>query len=165
LTTRQLFTWGFRLACLALVVYLMVFTKLHCQSVSHYRKAEQLFNDNKLRQAMIEYEAAITNYTPLANSQVKKSSLRLLEIGRKYEKTDSIYLAYRAYQTLTSSLAAIRSFYEPYKDLADKGRLELDRVMTVIDSLDRQRWQDYEADTTAPGKAKRPASKNRKQTK
>jgi hypothetical protein len=127
----------------------MVFGKLYCQSADHYRRGEEHFSQDNLRQAMIEYEAVITNYTPLLNGQVENAAMRLLEIGSKYEEADSLVLAFRAYQSLTSSLTAIQSIVEPFPELKAKGRSELDRVRKLIDETDRLRWQAYEADSTA----------------
>jgi hypothetical protein len=149
LTPKQIITWLLRLAVIGLLVMLMVFGKLYCQSMSNYRQAEEHLNQDKLRPAMIAYEAVITNYTPLLNSQVEDAAQKLLEIGGRYEEADSLVLAFRAYQSLTSALTGIRSIYEPYPDLRRRGRSELDRVKEKIGEIDRLRWQAYEADTTS----------------
>ena len=108
-----------------------------------------MFAQDNLRGAMTAYEAVITNYTPLLNGQVGEAALRLLEIGSKFEEADSLVLAFRAYQSLTSALTGIQSIYEPYSELNLRGRTELDLVREKLDEEDRLRWQAYEADTTA----------------
>ena len=81
LTPQQMIRWLARIAVMGLIVVLMVFGKLYCQSMSNYRNAEEMFAQDNLRGAMIAYEAVITNYTPLLNGQVREAALRLLEIG------------------------------------------------------------------------------------
>jgi hypothetical protein len=149
LTSRQIAEWLLRIAVLGLVVIFMVFGRLYCQSADHFRRGEELFGKDDLRGAMIEFEATITNYTPLINGRVERAANRLLEIGARYEAADSLVLAFRAYQSLTSSLTAIESIVEPYKELKNKGRTELARARKQLDENERLRWQTYEADSTA----------------
>jgi hypothetical protein len=100
----------------ALIAVAIVWTNTYMRCVKYYQKGEELLGQGELLQAVTNYETAAHAYAPF-NGYVAKSLNRLWEIGEKMEAEhqapENPLIAYR---TLRSSVYAIRSFYEPYKE-------------------------------------------------
>ncbi len=102
----------------AAIVFILIFGKVFFMQRDHYLQAEGYFATD-LKLAILEYDAAMHNYTPWS-PYIYKSAEKLWQIGELLEKKGQPDLARMAYSSIRSSFYASRSLYTPGKEWIEK---------------------------------------------
>ncbi|MEM7828076.1 MAG: hypothetical protein QW561_01905 [Candidatus Aenigmatarchaeota archaeon] len=112
----------YELLLLLFIVFSGFIIRVYIGSMMEFRKAEKLYSEGMIEDALFHYERAIHWYMPVFGySEI--AAKRMWEIGMKAESEGNKNLALSAYQGLRSSFYSVRSFYQPGKkwiDLCDE---------------------------------------------
>ncbi len=123
----------------------MVWINTYRRSARYYSEGEQLFQQEKLLDAVTRFEIAAHAYTPW-NPHVIRALERMWEIGQRFEKEneDPDY-ALIAYRSLRSSIYATRSFYTPNESWIPR----CDKRIHVLVEIQKQRSAPSGAPTSS----------------
>jgi len=102
-----------RIVSLAILFVAMLYVKTAYNSRQAFALGEDAYAHGEYKAAMTHYERTIKWYTP-RSPVVRRAVERLWQLGTEAEARGEVSLALEAYQTLRSSLYAVRSFYIPY---------------------------------------------------
>lgn len=111
----------------ALFLVFLIYIRVFISQYREYKKAEEFYNQNNFKNAVVYYETAIQFYTPLS-PYIEKSINRLIEIGIRYEQNQQYEYALDVYENLRSALYATKSFYQPYSNVIH----ECDRKISFL---------------------------------
>lgn len=114
--------WKPILVIILFAIFLLTFSiaiKIYLNAELEYKRANTLFAQNKLAEAMTHYERSIQWFLPGLSLQ-NRAAEGLWNVGEKYEANGDTENALAAYRLLRGAFYSARSFYTPGKTWIDR---------------------------------------------